>query len=637
MRLSTISRMPRPKRKRGDDSSPRFSYSSPSYEHEPLPTTTCIRILELFPGEGTDVIKCSLSVTERETAPPFEAISYAWGSGTNTRVISCENRKLKVTTNLRDALWKIRDPVKSRLLWADAVCINQKDIKERGYQVWQMSEIYASATRVLVWLDLPNPKSGDFDYLFGDDFTGAVTQSTIPSSDQRGVLYNFVEQLDSIQSQHEEPDPEIQLIANTLGQLFESPWFTRLWVIQEVGMAKSVQALVGNTKLDFVDLVRIILKLERRTLLMDQLGLFTAGIANVFTTFPARSLELPGEVDAEYDFLELLEVTRAHKASDSRDYVYALLGHPSAKAGETPIAVPDYNKSPEDLFFQVSVKILEQTKDLRLLSAVHGRDERMLSQNKTSWMPSWSRDAGVLSMGLYRDRYYDVLYDASAEMSCIAEVTTPRKVLRVRGFVLDEIEEYTSTEAPDRESGLVVQKSVYDLISTALNFKSVKKSMTSKSAALQDIGQTITAGFRNEDLPRFETDFAAFRLHAISTSPSAVKRATTATLAPEGLPALRKFAEKGSLDEIYWATSRFCTGRKIFSTRKGGTGLGPEILKKGDLCCVLFGACVPIVLRPIEEGYKLVGEAYIQGVMKGEAVTELERGDLYEEQRFDIL
>ncbi|KAH9205109.1 heterokaryon incompatibility protein-domain-containing protein [Leptodontidium sp. 2 PMI_412] len=630
--------MPRPKRKRGDDSSPRFSYSSsPNYEHEALPTTTCIRILELFPGEGTEIIRCSLTVSERKTAPPFEAISYAWGSGSNTRVISCENRKLKVTTNLRDALWKIRDPVKSRLLWADAVCINQKDIKERGYQVWQMSEIYASATRVLVWLDLPNPKSGDFEYLFDDDFEGATTESAVSSGGRRGALHNFVEQLDSIQTRHGVLDPEIQLTANTLGQLFDSPWFTRLWVIQEVGMAKSVQALVGDTKLDFVDLVRIILKLERRTLLMDQLGLFTAGIANVFTTFPARSRELPGEVDAEYDFLELLEVTRAHKASDPRDYVYALLGHPSAKVGDKPIAVPDYNKSTEDLFFQVSVKILEQTKDLRLLSAVHGRDESALSHNKTSWTPSWSRDAGVLSIGLYRDRYYDVLYDASAGMPCLAEVTMPGKVLRVRGFVLDVIDEYTSTETPHKESGLVVQKSVHDLISTALNFNSVKKSTQSKLAALKDIGQTITAGFRNQDLPRFEADFAAFILHAISTSSSALKVAMTSILAPQGLPALRKLAEEGSLDEIYWAISRFCTGRNVFSTRRGRTGLGPEILKKGDLCCILFGACVPILLRPLEKGYKLVGEAYIQGVMKGEAVTELKRGDLYEEQSFDIV
>jgi hypothetical protein len=62
-------------------------------------------------------------------------------------------------------------------------------------------------------------------------------------------------------------------------------------------MAKSVLTLVGDATIGFVDLIRFILRLERRTLLMDQLGLFIAGKSNVFTTFPARSRELRGEVD----------------------------------------------------------------------------------------------------------------------------------------------------------------------------------------------------------------------------------------------------------------------------------------------------------------------------------------------------
>ena len=121
-----------------------------NYEHSPLPTTTSIRILELQPGDATNVIRCHLSAVERDHAPPYEAISYAWGRGTDTRVISCENRKLKVTVNLRDALRRIRDPLQVRFLWADAVCINKLDVEERGYQVLQMPLIYANAVRVLV-------------------------------------------------------------------------------------------------------------------------------------------------------------------------------------------------------------------------------------------------------------------------------------------------------------------------------------------------------------------------------------------------------------------------------------------------------------------------------------------------------
>jgi hypothetical protein len=85
---------------------------------------------------------------------------------------------------------------------------------------------------------------------------------------------------------------------------------------------------------------------------MDQLGLYIAGKSNVYTTFPARSKELNGEVDDDYNFLEMLEVTRKKKASDPRDYVYALLGHPSASVNGGPIIEPDYSKSPEELYLR---------------------------------------------------------------------------------------------------------------------------------------------------------------------------------------------------------------------------------------------------------------------------------------------
>jgi hypothetical protein len=67
-------------------------------------------------------------------------------------VIRCEKGKLNITTNLWDALRHIRDPVHIRLLWADAVCIDQSNNEERGHHVKQMSLIYANAVRVLVWL-----------------------------------------------------------------------------------------------------------------------------------------------------------------------------------------------------------------------------------------------------------------------------------------------------------------------------------------------------------------------------------------------------------------------------------------------------------------------------------------------------
>lgn len=379
--------------------------------HQPLPTTTSIRILELQPGEGTNIIKCQLSVFERDQAPRYEAISYSWGRATDTRVISCENKKLKVTANLGDALWRIRDPVEVKFLWADAVCINQEDNEERATQVKHMALIYANAVRVLVWLDLPNSKFEDFEDLFDFDFHNSRVSEQGEQANK--VLDQHVVKLESRHARGS-LDHDTGVISNAFSKLFDSPRFSPLWVVQEVGMARSVLTLIGDATISFTDLIRFILRLERRTLLMDQLGLFTAGKANIFTTFPARSRELRGEVDDDWDFLELLEVTRAQKASDARDYVYALLGHPSAIIDGGPVVVPDYNRSADSLFFEVVVKMISQTGSLRVLSAVHHSDEIKLKGESPSWIPTWSRDAHILSLGVYRDHYYDVTYDACA-------------------------------------------------------------------------------------------------------------------------------------------------------------------------------------------------------------------------------
>lgn len=618
--------------KRKRDASPilRTAKATVNYQHRPLPTPTSIRILELQSGEGTNIIKCRLSVVERDKAPPYEAISYSWGNENDNRVIRCENGKLKVTANLRDALFKIRDPTEVKFLWADAVCINQEDIEERGNQVRQMPLIYANALRVLVWLDLPNSKFDNFDDLFNFEFdTSGASFSGISERANR-ILHEHVTKLESPNVQAEVLDSETSMIANAFAQLFESPWFTRLWVVQEVGMAKSVVALIGDATLDFVDLIRFILRLERKTILMDRLGLFIAGKANVFTTFPARSRELSGEVDDDWDFLELLEVTRAQKASDPRDYIYALLGHPCALVDDIPISVPDYTSSTQHLFLDVTTTIIRQTGGLRVLSAVHHTNESVLQT--PSWVPTWSRDAYVLSLGVYRDRYYDTVYDASAGFSAICNLMGPG-TLQVGGFVFDKVDEYFRTEEQEKMEDILVQKGVDQLISAVLQFKTRKT--CSHLQNLLEQGQTITAGFRNQKPAHFAAEFAALRLHLIRAAK--FEKAMVEDLAPEGTEELERAAQGGGVDEIYWAASRFCLGRKLFSTRDGLLGLGPRALLKGDLCCILFGALVPFTLRPAGDGYQLVGEAHVQGVMKGEAIVDFMLGQKYQEQSFDLI
>ncbi|OAL48996.1 hypothetical protein IQ07DRAFT_487871, partial [Pyrenochaeta sp. DS3sAY3a] len=127
------------------------------YVYEPLTAQTSIRILELLPGEKNDYIQCRLSITTRDEAPEYEALSYVWGDPSDKRIILCNGKRLKIPTNLRDLLHRMRDLSNIKHLWADAICINQSDIKEVGHQVRQMSSIYSAAERVVVWTGLQDP------------------------------------------------------------------------------------------------------------------------------------------------------------------------------------------------------------------------------------------------------------------------------------------------------------------------------------------------------------------------------------------------------------------------------------------------------------------------------------------------
>ncbi|CZR52699.1 uncharacterized protein PAC_02576 [Phialocephala subalpina] len=606
------------------------SQSNRNYEHFPLATTTSIRILELQPGEGTTTLKCKLSTVERGNAAPYEAISYSWGRSSDTRVIYCESKKLKVTVNLRDALWRIRDPVEVKMLWADAVCINQNDNEERANQVKQMGSIYANAVRVLVWLDVPNAKFGDFDYLFDVDVDNRRhSDSRIGRASL--VLEEYVSKLEAADLHTEGLDPDSNAVGHAFSHLLDSPWFTRLWVVQEVGLAKSVVAMFGDTTIDFVDLIRVILRLECRTLLIDRLGLVTAAKANIFTAFPARAIELAGEVEEDWDFLELMEVTRGQKASDRRDYIYALLGHPSAMIDGAPIVVPNYNMKADGLFFDIAVKLIRSTNSLRVLSAVQHIDESQVNEGAVSWIPTWTRDTAITSLGVPRDHYFDVTYDASAGTDPNWELSKSTKLLKVHGFVFDMIEECISTETQEEEDGARLPKTTDQLIVEASNMESVSTALE----FLLNIGQTLTAGYSNDKPENFASAFAAFRLHLIKEAYNEGKFIPM-DLAPEGRAKLRETAQGEDIDGIYWAASRFCTGRKLFSTQKGLLGLGPGILKAGDTCCILFGAPVPIVLRRVGHHYKLVGEAYVHGVMKGEAMVDFMLGQEQQVQIFDI-
>jgi hypothetical protein len=159
------------------------------YQYRPLPSERFIRLLELYPGHTNDDIDSTLHQTKLEDAPKYEAISYAWGDPANKLNMLCDGKILLVTPNLKNALHRLKLKDESRILWADAICINQNDVVEKGSQVKLMTRIYGNATRVCIWLGCTVPQMLPAFELVAAIVSRANVAGTSMSSTPKESLY----------------------------------------------------------------------------------------------------------------------------------------------------------------------------------------------------------------------------------------------------------------------------------------------------------------------------------------------------------------------------------------------------------------------------------------------------------------
>ena len=129
------------------------------YSYSPLQGDSSIRLLRLHGSpDKSSTLKCTLfeASLEDKNEEPYEAISYAWEGQKPTRIIRCSGEDLLVTENCEELLRYFRpgDAEESRVLWIDAICINQSEssMEERNHQVRLMGLVYSQALHVLAWL-----------------------------------------------------------------------------------------------------------------------------------------------------------------------------------------------------------------------------------------------------------------------------------------------------------------------------------------------------------------------------------------------------------------------------------------------------------------------------------------------------
>jgi hypothetical protein len=126
--------------------------------YQPLHDPDAIRLLRLHPSlDRNSDVHCELFPTrlsywKNELLEHYTALSYVWGQTTQTGSLVVNGVPFRVTENLRGALNDLRDKERSRLLWVDAICINQSGFQERALQVERMTEIYQVASHTIIYL-----------------------------------------------------------------------------------------------------------------------------------------------------------------------------------------------------------------------------------------------------------------------------------------------------------------------------------------------------------------------------------------------------------------------------------------------------------------------------------------------------
>jgi hypothetical protein len=125
-----------------------------AYKYQPIDLHgPAIRLLRLFKGYFMDDIRCELLegwVNQSEGGIPYNALSYTWGSTEKAATITVNGGMMRTTLNLYAALQHLRFETEDRILWVDAICIDQDNKEERRHQVQYMSNIYKEAEQVVI-------------------------------------------------------------------------------------------------------------------------------------------------------------------------------------------------------------------------------------------------------------------------------------------------------------------------------------------------------------------------------------------------------------------------------------------------------------------------------------------------------
>ncbi|KAI8630299.1 heterokaryon incompatibility protein-domain-containing protein [Xylariaceae sp. FL1651] len=579
--------------------------------------------------------------TKRFRWGDFAALSYEWGDRCKTAEIVIDNKRVSVTKNLRDSLASLaqwwfrlemdREPTR---LWVDAICINQEDIDERNAQVKRMKDIYALASRVLVMLG-PDVQSGGEVFRLMREYDKIIYSSSAPKEDIKALI-----------------KPDHREAWRAFAELAGRSYWTRLWIIQEVQLAGAASVICFGEHFCLLttfflaastieENIASFQKLLRPTESDSKLDYdqFLKGINRISGFLQLETFKFDGSPYA--DLMTLLDTGRRAKQQDLRDKIYGLIGliEPEIQSR----LVPDYRKPHLQIYHDFAIIVIMHTKKLDIIYQMAAKTTQPL--HCPSWVPNWSLDMSAVDdfdLDTLTSQFYHGL-NAAGDTLHIWENSSNAGHLHCRGFQVDRVrglayyielgkEEdehdntvYNATSVESCET-YGTRTSVTEAIWSALTLGQTAKltpdarSFLYNIPFLADCDEELHPGYsaifffhdRNQDLLVAGEPLSSF------FAPLSKRHTTLLTNPP---PA------ELMLDAIMLPV--MC--RRFFTTERGCVGMAPRSTRIDDCVYILKGCKVPLVLRARDDGtYLVVGECFVEGMMNGEAIIDLEKGNFQE-------
>ncbi|PGH11902.1 hypothetical protein AJ79_04594 [Helicocarpus griseus UAMH5409] len=596
------------------------------YTHTPLERSNSIRLAEILPGRSNDSLQLQIHHTTLQNAPAYEALSYEWAGNTGLRPVKCGSQEFHLSSNLRAALRRLRYTNRRRLVWVDAICIDQSNRQERSHQVSLMRDIYRNAQRALIWIGEEKEHTGA---AFG--LIPALAEKWVAQGSQEDITPTIQTEQPSEPHANQLLDPSSKTLWGSIMDVFTRPYFKRTWIIQEIIVSREATVICGGYEVDWTSFHRAanhIVQEEFRTTREPQ-------PATLFLIALIRRIERRFE-KGDLRLRTLLRHFRPSKALDPRDKVFALLGlmcgNCSSSNNPNPSPRPrtikaDYSKAIEHVYRDTAAYIITEEQHLKLLTNEYPPNARVL-QNMPSWVPDWSANSKPLHPLIRQSDRLSTLIKGDIHCTDTS--------LFVNGNIFDTISYASEVIAASNEHFIL-----RNLINMMKARTASSHYTTTKQSHNEALCRTLIAN--NANLRPALDEAERYFFYLLRDRMTTVHIPIIQQEFFNDLDHLLRPDVTEKKEPYLRELRRTLYNRAFFTTKKGYMGIGPKgktRVKVGDTVAVLGGGFTPFVLREVDGGgdggkgcYTLVGETYIHGMMEGEF---LEEGQEMEYERIEI-